>query len=100
MVTPSRSTNILTWSASTPDGRYAIANGLYWGADVQGTWNEAPPRGTVVSVKLDAGKAADGSPRHALVSHAQTGVSPEGLVVSPDGIDGGYHQSRTQLSAL
>jgi len=68
----------------TPDGRYAIANGLYWGADVEGTWNEAP-RGSVVSVRLDAGKAADGSPRHALVSRAQTGVSPEGLVVSPDG---------------
>ena len=68
----------------TPDGRYAIANGLYWGADVEGTWNEAP-RGSVVSVKLDAGKADDGSPRHALVSRATTGVSPEGLAVSPDG---------------
>ena len=64
----------------TPDGRYAIANGLYWGADVEGTWNEAP-RGSVVSVKLDAGKADDGSPRHALVSRATTGVSPEGLAV-------------------
>lgn len=68
----------------TPDGRHAVANGLYWGPDVEGTWNEAP-RGSVVSVRLDAGKAADGSPRHALVSRAQTGVSPEGLAVSPDG---------------
>ena len=68
----------------TPDGRYAITNGLYWGPDVEGTWSEAP-RGSVVSVRIDAGKAADGSPRHALVSRAQTGVSPEGLVVSPDG---------------
>lgn len=68
----------------TPDGRHAIANGLYWGPDVQGTWNEAP-RGSVVSVRLDAGTMADGSPRHALVSRAITGVSPEGLAVSPDG---------------
>lgn len=68
----------------TPDGRHAIINGLYWGADVQGTWNEAP-RGSVVSVRLDAGSAADGSPRHAFVSRAHTGVSPEGLAVSPDG---------------
>lgn len=68
----------------TPDGRYAIANGLYWGTDVEGIWSEAP-RGSVVSVRIDAGKAADGSPRHALVSRAQTGVGPEGLVVSPDG---------------
>jgi hypothetical protein len=68
----------------TPDGRYAIANGLYWGRDIEGTRSEAP-RGTVVSVRLNAGKEADGSPRHALVSHAQTGVSPEGVVVSPDG---------------
>lgn len=68
----------------TPDGRHAIANGLYWGPDVQGTWNEAP-RGSVVSVRLDAGRADDSSPRHALVSRAQTGVSPEGLAISPDG---------------
>lgn len=68
----------------TPDGRHAIANGLYWGPDVQGIWNEAP-RGSVVSVRLGAGQAADGSPRHALVSRAQTGVSPEGLALSPDG---------------
>lgn len=67
----------------TPDGRHAIANGLYWGPDVQGIWNEAP-RGSVVSVRLEAGRADDGSPRHALVSRAQTGVSPEGLAISPD----------------
>lgn len=68
----------------TPDGRHAIANALYWGSDVQGTWNEAP-RGSVVSVRLAAGRAADGSPRHALVSRAMTGVSPEGIAISPDG---------------
>lgn len=68
----------------TPDGRHAIVNALYWGADVQGTWNEAP-RGSVVSVRIDARKAPDGSAVHALVSRAMTGVSPEGLAVSPDG---------------
>ena len=68
----------------TPDGRHLIVNNLYWGPDVQGTWNEAP-RGDVVSIQLEAGQAADGSPRHALVSRAMTGVSPEGLAISPDG---------------
>ncbi|MBE9098276.1 beta-propeller fold lactonase family protein [filamentous cyanobacterium LEGE 07170] len=68
----------------TPDGRYAIANALYWGADVEGLWTEAP-RGSIVSIRLEAGTQADGSPRHALVSRAMTGVSPEGIAISPDG---------------
>lgn len=68
----------------TPDGRYAIANALYWGADVEGRWTEAP-RGSIVSIRLEAGTQADGSPRHALVSRAITGVSPEGIAISPDG---------------
>ncbi|MDB9526255.1 hypothetical protein PN498_09675 [Oscillatoria sp. CS-180] len=68
----------------TPDGRYAIANALYWGADVEGRWTEAP-RGSIVSIRLEAGTQADGSPRHALVSWAITGVSPEGIAISPDG---------------
>ncbi|OWW18845.1 hypothetical protein AYR66_03845 [Noviherbaspirillum denitrificans] len=68
----------------TPDGRHVLVNALYWGPDIQGTWNEAP-RGSVVSVRLHAGKGADGSTRHALVSRAVTGVSPEGLAISPDG---------------
>ena len=67
----------------TSDGRHVLVNGLYWGADVQGTWNEAP-RGSVVSVRLEAGTQANGSPRHALVSRAMTGVSPEGLTISPN----------------
>ncbi|MBC8056935.1 MAG: hypothetical protein H7Y61_10190 [Rhizobiales bacterium] len=69
----------------TPDGRHAIVNALYWGADVQGNWNEAP-RGGVVSVRLAARQGADGAPVHALVSRATTGVSPEGLAISPDGL--------------
>lgn len=68
----------------TPDGRYAITNALYWGADVEGRWTEAP-RGSLVSIRLEAGTQADGSPRHALVSRAETGVSPEGIAISPDG---------------
>lgn len=68
----------------TPDGRHVIVNGLYWGPDVEGRWSEAP-RGSVVSIRLEAGTQADGSPRHALVSRAMTGVSPEGLAISPNG---------------
>lgn len=67
-----------------PDGRHVIVNALYWGPDVEGRWSEAP-RGSVVSIRLEAGSQADGSPRHALVSRAMTGVSPEGLAISPDG---------------
>ncbi|MBD2000865.1 hypothetical protein H6G00_30420 [Leptolyngbya sp. FACHB-541] len=68
----------------TPDGRHVIVNGLYWGLDVEGQWSEAP-RGSLVSIRLEAGTQADGSPRHALVSRAITGVSPEGLAISPNG---------------
>lgn len=68
----------------TPDGRHVIANALYWGADVEGRWNEAPD-GSLLSVRLAAGEQADGSPRHAFVSRIQTSVSPEGLAISPDG---------------
>ena len=66
----------------TTDGRHVLVNNLFWGAD-EGTWSEAP-RGSVVSIRLAAGTQADGSPRHALVSRAMTGVSPEGLALSPD----------------
>ena len=68
----------------TPDGRHLIVNNLYWGADVEGLWNEAP-RGSIASIRLEAGAQPDGSPRHALVSRAMTGVSPEGLAISPNG---------------
>ncbi|MEM1242077.1 MAG: hypothetical protein AAGI45_19770 [Cyanobacteria bacterium P01_H01_bin.26] len=68
----------------TPDGRYLLTNALYWGADVEGRWSEAP-RGSLVSIRLEAGTQADGSPRHALVSRSMTGVSPEGLAISPNG---------------
>ena len=67
----------------TPDGRHAVINGLYWGPDIAGRWIEAP-RGSVLTVRMNA--EVDGDVvRHALISRASTGVSPEGLAVSPDG---------------
>ena len=68
----------------TPDGRHLIVNNLFWGPDVEGTWSEAP-LGSVNSIRLEAGTRSDGSPRHALVSRAITGVSPEGIAISPNG---------------
>ncbi len=68
----------------TPDGRHFIVNNLYWGPDVEGTWTEAP-KGSINSIRLSAGTQQDGTPRQALISRAQTGVSPEGLAISPDG---------------
>ncbi len=68
----------------TPNGRYLIVNNLYWGADVEGRWTEAP-KGSINSIRLEAGMQEDGTPRHALVSRSQTSVSPEGLAISPDG---------------
>lgn len=68
----------------TPDGRHFIVNNLYWGEDVEGRWTEAP-KGSINSIRIEAGMQEDGSPRHALISRAQTGVSPEGLAISPDG---------------
>ncbi|MEO1299209.1 MAG: hypothetical protein AAFW75_26210 [Cyanobacteria bacterium J06636_16] len=68
----------------TPDGQHLIVNNLFWGPDVEGTWSEAP-LGSVNSIRLEAGTQSDGSPRHALVSRAVTGVSPEGIAISPNG---------------
>ena len=67
----------------TPDGRHAVVNGLYWGPDIAGRWIEAP-RGSVLTVRMNAEVAGDRI-RHAMVSRIITGVSPEGLAVSPDG---------------
>lgn len=68
----------------TPDGRYAVANAIYGEADVLDGGMGAP-HGSVLSVRLAATTGPDGTPQHRLVSHAETGVLPEGLNVSPDG---------------
>lgn len=67
----------------TPDGRHIVVNALYWGADIAGRWIEAP-RGSVLTVRMSA-EINGGISRHAMVSTVKTGVSPEGLAVSPDG---------------
>lgn len=72
----------------TPNGRHVVINALYWGSDVAGRWIEAP-RGSVLTVRMNAGQMKAGTsglqPRHAMISTIKTGVSPEGLAVSPDG---------------
>jgi DNA-binding beta-propeller fold protein YncE len=67
----------------TPDGRFFLNVNLYWGPDVAGFWVGAP-RGDVTVVSFDTGTTGP-SPRHSLVSRAETGVSPEGISISPDG---------------
>lgn len=68
----------------TPDGRHVVVNATYGTADaVDGGFGA--PRGTVATIRVAADRDADGAPRHAFVSHAATGVVPEGFAVSPDG---------------
>ena len=67
----------------TEDGNHFVVNNLYWGTDVQGQWNEAPP-GTIANIQLNANKNKH-SPRHALSSQVMVGPSPEGFAVSPKG---------------
>lgn len=68
----------------TPDGNHVVVNAVYWGSDIAGRWIEAP-RGSVLTVRMNAETRDDGTVRHAFVSRVKTGVSPEGLAVSPDG---------------
>jgi DNA-binding beta-propeller fold protein YncE len=72
----------------TPDGRHVLTNNLQWGPDVTGFWAEAP-RGSLVSVRFaeQTSTNAQGATvvPHAIVSVAETGVSPEGIAISPDG---------------
>ncbi len=68
----------------TPEGGHVVVSSLNWGPDIDGTWIEAPV-GSVQTVRMNAATKADGTVRHALVDHVETGVSPEGLAVSPDG---------------
>ncbi len=68
----------------TPDGRHVVVNALYWGQDIKGRWIEAP-RGSLLTVRMNAEKLPNGSMRHAFISRINTGISPEGLALSPDG---------------
>jgi DNA-binding beta-propeller fold protein YncE len=68
----------------TPDGRHVVVNGLYWGPDIAGFWIEGPV-GSVSTIRMNAETRDDGTVRHAFVDRITTGVSPEGLAVSPDG---------------
>lgn len=68
----------------TPDGRHVVINALYWGPDIAGRWIEAPV-GSINTIRMNAETRPDGTVRHAFVDRVQTGVSPEGLAVSPDG---------------
>jgi DNA-binding beta-propeller fold protein YncE len=67
----------------TPDGRHVVVNANYWGPDIAGTYVEAP-RGSVLTVRMNAEVDGDRI-RHAVISRTETGVSPEGLAISPDG---------------
>lgn len=66
----------------TPDGRFAVLNAMYFGDDVSGT---ATVPSTVLSVRLSADTAPDGSPRHQIVDRVISGAYSEGLAMSPDG---------------
>ncbi|MEM6906156.1 MAG: hypothetical protein AAF568_09700, partial [Pseudomonadota bacterium] len=67
----------------TPDGSHFLTGNLYWGSDVVGIWTEAPA-GDVTTIRF-ATEAGENGPRHFLIDRAPTGVSPEGIAISPDG---------------
>jgi DNA-binding beta-propeller fold protein YncE len=67
----------------TPDGRHFVNVNLYWGDDVDGFWITAP-RGDVSVTRFD-GREGAAEPKHSVVARAETGVSPEGMSISPDG---------------
>ncbi len=68
----------------TPDGQYYLTANLFWGPDVPGIWTEAVP-GDVMSIRFDSEGAGDAGARHLIIGRAATGVSPEGITISPDG---------------
>jgi DNA-binding beta-propeller fold protein YncE len=67
----------------TPDGRHVVVNAAHWGPDIAGRYVEAP-RGSVLTVRMNAEVRGD-HVRHSRISRIITGVTPEGLAVSPDG---------------
>ena len=69
----------------TPDGRHVLCNSSYAGIDGVFDLPGAGLCGSVQSVRLASAKAPDGSPLHQIASRADTGPTPEGLSISPDG---------------
>ena len=67
----------------TQDGQYLMTTNLQWGPDVGGFWTEAP-RGSISVVRFTSEAPQEGEPQHVLVSVAETGVSPEGIAISPN----------------
>jgi DNA-binding beta-propeller fold protein YncE len=65
-------------------GQFLMTTNLQWGPDVEGFWAEAP-RGAIAVVRFANEPSQSGQPQHFLVSVAETGVSPEGIAISPDG---------------
>jgi DNA-binding beta-propeller fold protein YncE len=68
----------------TQDGQYLMTTNLQWGADVRGFWAEAP-RGAIAVVRFASQAEQPEQQQHFLVSVAETGVSPEGIAISPNG---------------
>ena len=67
----------------TPDGRHFITTDDQWGEDVPGFYFDPPP-GRLSVVRFDT-NGRNGTSRHKVVSSAGTGISPEGIAISPDG---------------
>jgi hypothetical protein len=65
--------------AFTPDGRHYISTDLQWGDRMPPNYLN-PPSGTLTAVRFDA---EDG--KHSVTGSAPTGISPEGIAISPDG---------------
>lgn len=68
----------------TPDGRHVITNATYSGPDILDGGFGAP-LGTLISIRVNHKRDAQGGPVHVVISRAQTGVGPEGFTISPNG---------------
>lgn len=67
----------------TPDGRHFLVTNLYWGGSVADTFL-GTQAGTVMTVHFDTEPSGQ-APRHAIVSSAAVGGSPENFAISPAG---------------
>lgn len=68
----------------TPDGNYYIVTNLFWGEDVAGSFGGSQ-QGMLTVIQFASQTQPEGQPRHAIVSTAATGGSPENFAISPDG---------------